>query len=115
MEQDEGLSRRAKEAADAAGLERVEVVRGDAGAVTTFVDVLPVDVLMLCGVFGNVTPEDVERTIALVPSLVTPGGFVVWTRVAPSPTFGPRSGAGSSTPGSTRCRSTAIRSPSASG
>lgn len=89
VEQDEALSQRAREAADAAGLERVDVVRGDAGAVTTFVDVLPVDVLMLCGVFGNVIPEDVERTVALVPSLVTPGGFVIWTRGRTEPDLRP--------------------------
>src|SRR5262245_1970836 len=31
----------------------VQVRRGDAGDIATFEDVLPVDVLLLCGIFGN--------------------------------------------------------------
>jgi hypothetical protein len=89
VEQDDALAARARASADAAGLPGVDVTCGDAGAVTTFVDLLPVDLLMLCGVFGNVTPEDVARTVALVPTLVTPGGFVVWTRGRSEPDLRP--------------------------
>ncbi|HEV2369729.1 MAG TPA: hypothetical protein VGR90_07625, partial [Acidimicrobiales bacterium] len=33
-----------------------------------------------CGIFGNITDSDVERTIRLLPSLAAPGATVIWTR-----------------------------------
>lgn len=52
----------------------------DAGAPRAFADVLPVDVLLLCGIFGNVAEADVRQVIGALPGLVVPGGTVVWTR-----------------------------------
>jgi Methyltransferase domain len=79
VELDEELVRAAVIAAAAAGI-AADVRSGDAGVATTWSDVLPVDVLMLCGVLGNVADDDVERTVAAVRSMLTPGGAVVWTR-----------------------------------
>jgi hypothetical protein len=42
--------------------------------------VLPVDVLLLCGIFGNIEPEDIHRTVAAAPALCAPGATVIWTR-----------------------------------
>jgi hypothetical protein len=42
--------------------------------------VLPVDLLLLCGIFGNVPERDIRRTIAAVPAMLAPGGRVIWTR-----------------------------------
>jgi len=47
-----------------------------------WVDAVPVDLLLLCGIFGNVTDDDIHRTIAAVPGLLTDGGIVIWTRGA---------------------------------
>ncbi len=58
----------------------MEVRTADAGAVATFEDRLPVDVLMLCGVFGNVADVDVVRTVAAARVMVATGGAVIWTR-----------------------------------
>ena len=69
----------ASSAASSAGV-RLDVRTGDAGLVTTFADRLPVDVLMLCGVFGNIADADVERTVAAARVMVAAGGAVVWTR-----------------------------------
>jgi hypothetical protein len=79
VELDPDLSTSAHAAARVAGVE-VEVRTGDAGAVATWSDVLPVDVLMLCGVFGNLTDADVTHTIAAVRTMLAPGGAVIWTR-----------------------------------
>jgi hypothetical protein len=79
VELDPGLATAAREAASSAGLE-VDVRTGDAGLVSVFADRLPVDVLMLCGVFGNVADTDVERTVAAAREMVAAGGAVVWTR-----------------------------------
>jgi hypothetical protein len=79
VELDAELARNAAVAADAAGID-ADVRTGDAGAVATWSDVLPVDVLMLCGVFGNIADADVEHTDGAARSMLTPGGAVIWTR-----------------------------------
>lgn len=66
--------------AGALGLAWVDVRCADAGDVGAFRDVLPVDVLLLCGILGNVGTVDVERTVAALPAMLRPGGHVVWTR-----------------------------------
>ncbi len=52
----------------------------DAGAPDSFAEHLPADVLLLCGIFGNVAPADIAATVAAVPSLTRPGAAVLWTR-----------------------------------
>jgi hypothetical protein len=80
IESNADLAERARAAARAAGLDRVDVRTGDAALVASFADVLPVDLLLLCGIFGNVPKSDIRRTVAAVPSLLRPGGLVIWTR-----------------------------------
>jgi hypothetical protein len=41
---------------------------------------VPADVVLLCGVFGNITDEDIERTIDFCSQLCRTGGTVIWTR-----------------------------------
>jgi hypothetical protein len=36
--------------------------------------------VLACGVFGNITADDVERTVACCARLCAAGGTVVWTR-----------------------------------
>jgi hypothetical protein len=80
VELDGGLAAAARARAAGLGLAQVDVRRGDAGATATFASALPVDLLVLCGIFGNIAPEDIRRTIAAVPTMLAPGGIVVWTR-----------------------------------
>lgn len=79
VELDPRLADAARESAAGLGL-AVDVRCADAGDASCFRDVLPVDVLLLCGVFGNVSTPDVERTLAVLPAMLRPGGHVVWTR-----------------------------------
>lgn len=58
----------------------VDVAQADAGAVASFRRALPVDLLLLCGIFGNVATDDIRRTIAAVPAMCRPGATVIWTR-----------------------------------
>jgi hypothetical protein len=90
VEQDHGLAERAVAAAAGAGLDTVEVRIGDAGDPRVFDDVVPVDVLMLCGIFGNITDDDVARLIAAATGFVHRGGFVIWTRGASEPDMRPQ-------------------------
>jgi hypothetical protein len=68
----------------------IEVVQGDAGTTTACLGAAPADVLLLCGIFGNVSDEDVARTVAAVPSLLATGGTVLWTRHTEPPDLTPR-------------------------
>ena len=73
------LARRAQENLDRVGA-RVEVRIGDAGRPATFADVVPVDLLLVVGVFGNITDGAIERTVRAVPALCRPGATVIWSR-----------------------------------
>lgn len=73
------LAARASAAAAEAGVE-ADVRVGDAGDPTTYADVLPVDVLLLVGVLGNVSDADARATVAATASMVVPGGIVIWSR-----------------------------------
>ncbi len=76
--------------AAAAGLPRVEVRGGDAGDPQVFADFGPADLLLLCGIFGNIDTRDVKRTVRAVPALLAPGGRVIWTRGGGRPDLRPR-------------------------
>ena len=53
---------------------------GDAGLAKWYDAVRPVDVLMACGVFGNVSPDDLRRTLRCFGVVVGTSGHVIWTR-----------------------------------
>ena len=57
-----------------------KVVVGDAGLAATWQDGVPVDLLMLCGIFGNISDADVRATINAARGLLTSEGTVIWTR-----------------------------------
>ena len=73
-----------------AGLAKVEFRQADAGLVASFADALPADVVMLCGIFGNVSDADIERTVRAAPGLCSPGATVIWTRHRRPPDLTPR-------------------------
>lgn len=62
------------------GLEHVEVVEGDASNTNACVGAAPADLVLVCGIFGNVRDEDVRNTVDHLPELCAPGATVVWTR-----------------------------------
>jgi hypothetical protein len=66
------------------------VVQGDAGMIAACAGAAPADLLLLCGIFGNVSDDDIARTIEVVPSLLTVGGTVVWIRHTGEPDITPR-------------------------
>ena len=63
---------------------------GDAADTEAFASVVPVDVLLLVGIFGNVTEEDVATTIRAVPAICRSGATVIWTRHRREPDLTPR-------------------------
>ena len=79
VELDSELAAAARRAADDAGV-AADVRSGDAADPTTYADRLPVDVLMLVGVLGNVSDDDARTTVAAAASMVVTGGTVIWSR-----------------------------------
>jgi hypothetical protein len=80
----------ARDRAAAAGLAQVHVRQADASRPESFADALPADVLLLCGIFGNISDADIERTAAAAPALCAPGATVIWTRHRRPPDLTPR-------------------------
>lgn len=80
----------AERTAESMGLRGVEVVVGDAGLTRYYRGMVPADLVMLCGVFGNITDQDVERTIAHCPQLCGSGATLIWTRHRRAPDLVPQ-------------------------
>jgi len=89
VELDPDLAERARATADAAGLTQVEVVAGDAGSVDAYAGMVPADVVLVCGVFGNITDADIANTIATLPQLCNRAATVIWTRHRKAPDVTP--------------------------
>lgn len=70
----------AEERARDLGLHQVEVVTGDAALTDQYDGLVPADLVLVCGVFGNISDEDIEHTIDTCQQLCQAGGTVIWTR-----------------------------------
>jgi hypothetical protein len=80
VELDEGNAAVARETVERAGLDQVEVVVGDASLTDAYVGAAPANLVLACGVFGNVVDDDIRRTIEVLPQLCAPRATVIWTR-----------------------------------
>jgi len=65
------------------------VLEGDAALVDLWAGSVPADLVLLCGVLGNISDADVERTLAALPELCAAGATVVWTRSRRPPDLTP--------------------------
>ena len=90
VESDDRNAGLARQAAAGHGLARVEVRQADASLVPGFADALPADVLLLCGIFGNVSGRDIQRTVQAAPALCRAGATVIWTRHRRPPDLTPQ-------------------------
>ncbi|WJK41500.1 SAM-dependent methyltransferase [Solwaraspora sp. WMMA2056] len=79
----------ASEGRDVLGVD-LEVVIGDAARSAHYADAVPADLVLLCGVFGNIGDADVARLVAAAPQLTAAGGTVIWTRHRREPDLVPR-------------------------
>ena len=81
VELDPRLAERARLSAPAG----IEIVCGDAGNSDSYEGAVPVNLLLCCGVFGNITETDIQNTINSWPVLCAPQATVIWTRGAFEP------------------------------
>ena len=71
-------------------LDNVHIVTGDASLTSQYADLVPADLVLACGVFGNMTDAHVEQTIHYCAQLCAEGGTVVWTRARWAPDLVPQ-------------------------
>lgn len=72
------------------GLANVDIRCADAGNTDSYVGATPADLVILCGVFGNISDEDIFKTIAYLPHLCARDATVIWTRSRRAPDITPR-------------------------
>jgi Helix-turn-helix domain len=80
VELDEHNALLARRAAKEAGLGGVEAVAADASMTDAYEGAVPADLVLLCGVFGNISAEDIANTVSHLPRLCAPEATVIWTR-----------------------------------
>ena len=88
VEYDTSLAGRARDAAQELP-SVVEVREGDAARSDTYVGSVPADLVLLCGIFGNIDDADIRTTVAAARQLCAPGAEVVWTRHRNAPDLTP--------------------------
>jgi hypothetical protein len=70
-------------------LPRVEILEGDASLTDNYAGLVPARIVLMCGVFGNIGDEDIQRTIEASTELCAEGGTVIWTRHREAPDLFP--------------------------
>ena len=81
VELDPALVAFARERASSAGVAPyVRVQHGDASSCRSYAGHVPADLVLVCGVFGNVSASDISSTIEGLPGFCRPGAHVIWTR-----------------------------------
>ena len=81
VELDPALVAFARARAEAAGVGHVvRIVEGDASLSKWYAADVPADLVLVCGVFGNISADDITATIDALPSFCRPGSHVIWTR-----------------------------------
>lgn len=59
---------------------QIEFINGDAAIASNYIGVVPADLVIVCGVFGNLTEAELNRLLENLSFLSKPGAFVIWTR-----------------------------------
>ncbi|GAB3257411.1 class I SAM-dependent methyltransferase [Kineosporia babensis] len=79
VEIDPVLGGRARAAAAEHGL-RLRVLQADAGDAALYQGLIPADLVLMVGIFGNISTEDLERTIRSAGAFCRPGARLIWSR-----------------------------------
>jgi hypothetical protein len=58
----------------------IEVVEGDASLSDCCAGAVPANIVVACGIFGNISNDDIRAFPEIVRMLCAPGALVVWTR-----------------------------------
>lgn len=89
VELDEHNAAYATATARDAQLQSVEVVVGDASLTAAYTGIAPADLVLACGIFGNITDDDIRNTIRALPRFCRVDATVIWTRHRKEPDLTP--------------------------
>ncbi|HVC42841.1 MAG TPA: hypothetical protein VND54_12760 [Candidatus Saccharimonadales bacterium] len=67
----------------------IDVVTGDAAWTSSYAGAVPADIVLACGIFGNITDDAVRNTVTRLPALCAPNATVIWTRGTFAPDLTP--------------------------
>ncbi|MEH2291760.1 class I SAM-dependent methyltransferase family protein [Nostoc sp.] len=60
---------------------QIEFINGDATLAANYVEAVPADIVIVCGVFGNLADEaELNRLLDNLSFLSKQGAFIIWTR-----------------------------------
>jgi len=90
VERTPDLARAGAKGAKRLGLPSVRFRRGDASNSSAYAGAVPADLVLLCGIFGNLRDADVRHTIRRVRGLCAANATVVWTRGRFAPDLTPK-------------------------
>jgi Methyltransferase domain len=80
----------ARATAERTGLTQVEIIEGNAAISDVYAAFVPADIVLACGVFGNISDPDLERTVRNLSMLCRTGGSIIWTRHRLEPDMTPQ-------------------------
>jgi hypothetical protein len=80
VELDERNVAQARRTATDSGLDQVDIVTGDAASTACYDGMVPADLVLICGLFGNISRADIDRTLDHCPALCATGATLIWTR-----------------------------------
>lgn len=82
MELNPKLVEQGRATIESAGLtQQIEFVNGDATLSSSYIGAVPADVVLVCGVFGNLADEaELRRLIQNLKFFAKKDAFVIWTR-----------------------------------
>lgn len=87
IESDERNVGRAQDFAAREGLGHVAFRQADAGNTDAYSGAVPADLLLMCGLMGNIVDADIHTLIQALPGMCRPGSVVLWTRTREAPDF----------------------------
>ncbi len=67
------------------GITGVEVSNNDASQTAAYAGAVPANLVLFCGIWGNVTDTDVEVSARALPMFCAPDATVIWTRHRKAP------------------------------
>lgn len=67
------------------GLRGIEIACDDAALLSAYAGAVPADIVLACGVFGNISDADILRIVRALPQLCGYGATVIWTRSRRAP------------------------------
>ena len=80
----------ARASAANADLKQVDIIEADASMSDVYAPNIPADIVLACGILGNVSDADVERTTRNVSMLCAPNAALIWTRARQEPDVNPQ-------------------------